>query len=61
PFWRYVSKFNPLLYFINGVRFGILGHSDVPMPLAIGVSLLSLLIIYVIAWRSLKKASYTRW
>src|SRR4051812_46334631 len=29
PFWQRVSQLNPLLYFINGVRFSVLGTSDV--------------------------------
>lgn len=30
-FWRHVSSFNPILYMINGFRFGMLGISDVPI------------------------------
>lgn len=29
PFWQEVSKFNPVLYMVNGFRYGILGISDV--------------------------------
>ncbi len=29
PFWRKVSLFNPLLYMIDGTRYGFLGVSDV--------------------------------
>lgn len=29
PFWQRVSLFNPLLYFVDGLRFGLLGTSDV--------------------------------
>jgi ABC-2 type transport system permease protein len=28
-FWQTVSKFNPILYMVNGFRFGFLGFSDV--------------------------------
>ena len=34
PFWVKVSYFNPLLYFINGVRYGVLGLSDVSVSVA---------------------------
>lgn len=29
PFWQSVSQFNPILYMVNGFRFGFLGLSDV--------------------------------
>jgi len=29
-FWRMVSYFNPVLYMVNGLRFGMTGVSDVP-------------------------------
>lgn len=29
PFWQSVSKFNPILYMVDGFRFGFLGISDV--------------------------------
>lgn len=40
PFWQTVSMFNPLLYMINGFRYGILGASDIP----IGISFLVILV-----------------
>ncbi|MEE9321383.1 MAG: ABC transporter permease [Granulosicoccus sp.] len=30
-FWQMVSRLNPVLYMINGFRFGILGASDIPL------------------------------
>jgi ABC-2 type transport system permease protein len=30
-FWQSVSKFNPILYMVNGFRYGMLGVSDVPL------------------------------
>ena len=61
PFWVTVSHFNPLLYFINGVRYGILGLSDVPVNMALWVSLFSLLLFHLIAVWTLKKGSYQPW
>jgi len=61
PTWQALSKFNPLLYFINGVRMGILGHSDVNVSTALAVSLMFLVFVYFIALRSLKRASFARW
>ena len=30
-FWRNVSKANPILYMVNGLRYGFLGVSDIPV------------------------------
>jgi len=60
-FWREVSLYNPLLYMINGVRFGILGRADVEPYLALQVSGLAFLVTFILALRSLKKGSFQRW
>lgn len=31
PFWRALSRFNPILYMVNGFRYGFLGTSDIPV------------------------------
>ncbi len=36
-FWAAVSKFNPLVYVINGFRYGVLGVSDVDVRFASGM------------------------
>lgn len=61
PFWKLVSKFNPVLYFINGVRYGILGTTDVDIWLCGVVSLGALILFHVVALRSLVTGSYQRW
>ena len=33
-FWQKISAFNPILYMVNGFRYGILGVSDVDLTLA---------------------------
>ena len=36
--WNTISQFNPILYMVNGLRYGLLGVSDVPvLPSAIAV------------------------
>ncbi|MGE0527100.1 MAG: ABC transporter permease, partial [Bdellovibrionales bacterium] len=61
PFWKSVSLVNPLLYMINGVRFGILGRSDVnPMP-ALGVTVVAFVVTWILAVYSLRRGSYQRW
>ena len=36
-FWQKVSAFNPILYMVNGFRYGILGVSDVPIGWAYAI------------------------
>jgi ABC-2 type transport system permease protein len=36
-FWAAVSKLNPLVYVVNAFRYGVLGVSDVSLPLALGM------------------------
>lgn len=61
PFWRDLAYLNPLLYFINGVRFSILGTSDVTPEKSVFVALLTLFILYVISYQTLKRSSFLRW
>lgn len=61
PFWQRVSEFNPLLYLINGLRYGMLGTSDVNLWFAMGISFVGLVIFYAIAKLSLEKGSFQRW
>jgi len=41
PFWQSVAKFNPILYFVDGFRFGFLGTSDIHLGL-------SMLIVFIL-------------
>lgn len=61
PFWQTLSQFNPLFYLINGVRYSILGSSDVNITLSFLVSLLTLIAFHSLAVWSLKKGSYHCW
>lgn len=61
PIWQNISKLNPLFYFINGIRYGLIGVSDVHVEQAYWVAAVSLLGFYVLAYRALKKGSYSRW
>ncbi|MDY6769755.1 MAG: ABC transporter permease [Candidatus Nanohaloarchaea archaeon] len=36
-FWRQVSLLNPMVYMVNGVRYGMLGYTDVDPDLALAV------------------------
>ena len=61
PFWVKVSYLNPLLYFINGVRYGVLSVSDVPLGVAFVVSLIGLCAFHILAVWTLKTVKYQRW
>lgn len=39
-FWQGVSMMNPVLYMVNGFRYGILGISDIPLFVSYGIILL---------------------
>lgn len=61
PFWQQVSKINPLLYLINGLRYGVVGVSDVDVVWSGIVALAGLAFFYTIAFWSVKKGSFQRW
>lgn len=41
-FWQDVSRLNPILYMVNAFRYGMLGHSDISLPMAYGMMLLAI-------------------
>jgi len=45
-FWRKVSAFNPILYMVNGFRYGMLGVSDVSLPQTYGVILIAAAVLF---------------
>jgi ABC-2 type transport system permease protein len=61
PFWQALSRFNPVLYLINGVRYGVLGITDVDIPSAAIISIIFLVIFHILGYHSLKKGDYQRW
>jgi ABC-2 type transport system permease protein len=61
PFWQSISLANPLFYFINGIRYGLLGISDVEINTAYLVSMVALVGFYILAHRALTKGSFGRW
>ena len=46
-FWQRVSVFNPILYMVNGFRYGMLGVSDVSLAMTYGVILAAGTILFV--------------
>ncbi len=61
PFWQALSHFNPVLYLINGVRYGLLDITDVDITSAAIISLIFLALFHVLGLRALKVGDYQRW
>ncbi len=54
-FWQQVSRANPILYMVNGFRYGLLGHSDVDLGLAYAIMLLAVASLYTFCIILLKR------
>jgi ABC-2 type transport system permease protein len=61
PFWQTVAKLNPLLYLINGLRYGVLGVSDVEISHSVILSLVGFFVFYAVSLWSLRRGSFQRW
>ncbi len=59
-FWQKVSIFNPLLYFINGIRYSLLGISDIPVLQSFAAVFLSLIGAYALACVVAFKGTFQR-
>lgn len=53
-FWQTVSLANPVLYMVNGFRYGILGVSDINPIVSFSLILVFIAALYFIAYRLLK-------
>jgi ABC-2 type transport system permease protein len=54
-FWQTVSRANPIVYMVNGFRYGFLGVSDVNHWLSIALLIVFNVILFGVAYRLLKK------
>lgn len=61
PFWKTVSMYNPLLYMINGVRYGILGQSDVATDLSLPVAIVAFGATFALAIKVISRGHFQRW
>lgn len=50
PFWRTLSHWNPILYMVNGFRYGFLGVSDVSVPFAAGLLIMLTAALFSYTW-----------
>jgi len=53
--WNTISHFNPILYMVNGFRYGFLGYSDVSVTLSFGVLFVFLLCVFAAVWVIFRK------
>ncbi len=60
-FWQQVAKLNPLLYLINGLRFGVIGLSEVNIFYCVSMVLVSMVVAFYFARLSLSRGSFQRW
>ncbi len=60
PFWRQISFGNPILYMVNGFRYGILGVSDIDILPAMALILFLLLLMFGVALRLLERGTGIR-
>ena len=56
-FWQTVSLFNPVLYMVNGFRYGILGTSDMPLWQSYAVIALFIALLGTIAMTLLNRGT----
>jgi len=54
-FWQTVSKFNPVLYLVNGFRYGFLGFSDVSVWISLGALTAFTLALFILAYRLIER------
>lgn len=55
PFWQTLSLFNPVLYMVNGFRYGILGASDISIWTSFGVIIVFIALLGTIAMTLLNR------
>lgn len=60
PFWKALAEYNPLVYIINGIRFSILGQSDVSLSRSVIALLIFVSLGLMVAWNGVRYGKYFR-
>jgi ABC-2 type transport system permease protein len=60
PFWQTASLGNPLLYYINGVRYAMISVSDIPVTSCAIIGLLFLCFSTVAAYVAVRRGNFQR-
>ncbi len=45
-FWQHASLLNPILYMVNAFRYGLLGTSDISLPISYGIVIAFIVLIF---------------
>jgi ABC-2 type transport system permease protein len=59
-FWQWVSKVNPVVYMVNGFRYGFLGTSDVTFSTSLVVLVLFNVVFFIVAYQLISRGIGTR-
>jgi len=59
-FWQWVSKANPIVYMVNGFRYGFLGVSDINVGISIGLLISFNLVLFFVAYLLLDRGTGIR-
>lgn len=59
-FWQRIATVNPLVYFINGIRWSVMKESDFSLELCLTVSLAFVALGIVLAYRGILRGYYFR-
>ncbi len=59
-FWQWVSKANPIVYMVNGFRYGFVGISDFSYLTSLSVLIGFNLVLFAIAWRLISRGTGIR-
>ncbi|MDM7861277.1 ABC transporter permease [Alteromonas sp. ASW11-36] len=54
-FWQWVSKANPVVYMVNGFRYGFLGVSDVNVAISVGLLVGFNVLLFIVAYVLLQR------
>ncbi|EGY28277.1 ABC-type polysaccharide/polyol phosphate export system, permease component [Candidatus Regiella insecticola 5.15] len=60
PFWQDLSKLNPIVYMVNGFRYGFLGMTELSLPLTLTVLITFISVFYTLAWYLINRSQGLR-
>ncbi len=55
PLWQKISLVNPILYMVNGFRYGFLGYSDIPVYIGLLILIVLMVILFTVNVILIKK------
>ena len=60
PPLRFITKLNPIFYLVNGLRYGMLGISDVSIPFSMGLAAVLAVVLFLIVERLFRRGYHLR-